>query len=64
MVLPLLAKLQCSKTDWMILMEVARALGKVPDKRSIRPLYDLDNMTLKKLKEAPSLGGLTVRHFG
>lgn len=45
-------------------MEVARALGKVPDKRSIRPLYDLDNMTLKKLKEAPILGGLTVRHFG
>ena len=62
MVLPLLAKLQNSKTDWMILTEVACALGKIPDKRAIQPLYDLDkklqairnpdNVTLKKLKEA------------
>ena len=45
-------------------MEVARALGKIPDKRSIQPMYDLDkklqatrdpdNITLKKLKEAVS----------
>ena len=61
-VLPLLAKLQDSKTDWAVLTEVAWALGKIPDKRSIQPLYDLDkklqairdpdNVTLKKLKEA------------
>jgi hypothetical protein len=59
---PLLAKLQDSKADWTVLTEVAWALGKVPDKRSIQPLYDLDkklqairdpdNATLKKLKEA------------
>lgn len=59
---PLLAKLQDAKTDWTVLTEVAWALGKVPDKRSIQPLYDLDkklqairdpdNTTLKKLKEA------------
>ncbi|WP_413934722.1 hypothetical protein [Nitrospira sp. BLG_1] len=46
----------------MILTEIASAFGKIPDKRSIQPLYDLDkklqairdpdNMTLKKLKEA------------
>lgn len=61
-VLPLLAKLQDSKTDWVVLTEVAWSLGKIPDKRSIQPLYDLDkklqairdpdNVTLKKLKEA------------
>ena len=61
-VLPLLAKLQDPKTDWTVLTEVAWALGKIPDKRSIQPLYDLDkklqairdpdNLTLKKLKEA------------
>ena len=61
-VLPLLAKLQDPKTDWTVLTEVAWALGKIPDKRSIHPLYDLDkklqairdpdNITLKKLKEA------------
>lgn len=61
-VLPLLAKLQDPKTDWTVLTEVAWALGKIPDKRSIQPLYDLDkklqairdpdNITLKKLKEA------------
>lgn len=61
-VLPLLAKLQDPKTDWTVLTEVAWALGKIPDKRAIQPLYDLDkrlqaiyepdNMTLKKLKEA------------
>ena len=61
-VLPLLAKLQDPKTDWTVLTEVAWALGKMPDKRSIQPLYDLDkklqaiyepdNMILKKLKEA------------
>lgn len=61
-VLPLLAKLQDPKTDWVVLTEVAWALGKIPDKRSIQPLYDLDkklqairdpdNVTLKKLKEA------------
>jgi hypothetical protein len=59
---PLLAKLQDSKTDWTVLTEVAWALGKIPDKRSIQPLYDLDkklqamrdpdNIALKKLKEA------------
>jgi hypothetical protein len=42
--------------------EVAWALGKIQDKRTIQPLYDLDknlqairdpnNMALKKLKEA------------
>ena len=61
-VLPLLAKLQDPKTDWTVLTEVAWALGKIPDKRSIQPLYDVDkklqairdpdNLTLKKLKEA------------
>ncbi len=61
-VLPLLTKLQDSKTDWTVLTEVAWALGKIPDKRSIQPLYDLDkklqairdpdNVTLRKLKEA------------
>lgn len=61
-VLPLLAKLQDPKTDWAVLTEVAWALGKIPDKRSIQPLYDLDkklqairdpdNVTLKRLKEA------------
>lgn len=59
---PLLAKLQDSKADWAVLTEVAWALGKIPDKRSIQPLYDLDkklqairdpdNVALKKLKEA------------
>lgn len=59
---PLLAKLQDPKTDWTVLTEVAWALGKIPDKRSIQPLYDLDkklqgirdpdNLQLKKLKEA------------
>lgn len=59
---PLLAKLQDPGTDWTVLTEVAWALGKVPDKRSIQPLYDLDkklqairdpdNVVLKKLKEA------------
>ncbi len=61
-VLPLLTKLQDQKTDWTVLTEVAWSLGKIPDKRSIQPLYDLDkklqairdpdNVTLKKLKEA------------
>jgi hypothetical protein len=61
-VLPLLAKLGDPKTDWSVLTEVAWSLGKIPDKRSIQPLYDLDkklqalrdpeNVTLKKLKEA------------
>ena len=59
---PLLAKLKDPKTDWSVLTEVAWALGKIPDKRSIEPLYDLDmklqavrdpeNVPLKKLKEA------------
>ncbi len=59
---PLLKKLQDSKTDWAVLTEVAWSLGKIPDKRSIQPLYDLDkklqairdpeNQQLKKLKEA------------
>ncbi len=59
---PLLAKLKDPKTDWSVLTEVAWALGKIPDKRSIQPLYDLDrklqtlrdpeNVPLKKLKEA------------
>lgn len=62
MVPPLLAKLQDPKTDWGVLTEMAWALGKIPGKRSIQPLYDLDkkrqairdpdNVTLKKLKEA------------
>jgi hypothetical protein len=59
---PLLAKLQDPKSDWGVLTEVAWALGKIPDKRSIEPLYaidkklqairDPDNVILKKLKEA------------
>jgi hypothetical protein len=59
---PLLVKLQDPKTDWAVLTEVAWSLGKIPDKRSIEPLYNLDrklqairdpdNVTLKKLKEA------------
>jgi hypothetical protein len=59
---PLLVKLQDPKTDWVVLTEVAWALGKIPDKRSIEPLYALDrklqairdpeDMKLKKLKEA------------
>lgn len=59
---PLLVKLQDPKTDWSVLTEVAWSLGKIPDKRSIQPLYDLDkklqalrdpeNVPLKKLKEA------------
>jgi HEAT repeat protein len=59
---PLLAKLKDPKTDWSVLTEVAWALGKIPDKQSIQPLYDLDkklqamrdpeNVSLKKLKEA------------
>jgi hypothetical protein len=61
-VAPLLAKLKDPKTDWSVLTEVAWALGKIPDKRSIEPLQDLDrklqalrdpeNVPLKKLKEA------------
>jgi hypothetical protein len=61
-VLPLLAKLKDPKTDWSVLTEVAWALGKIPDKRSIQPLQDLDkklqamrdpeNVSLKKLIEA------------
>ena len=60
--LPLLEILKDPNTDWMLLTEIAWALGKMPDKRSIEPLYALDrklqamrdpeNMTLKKLKEA------------
>ncbi len=59
---PLLARLKDPKTDWSVLTEVAWSLGKIPDKRSIQPLYDLDkklqamrdpeNIQLKKLKEA------------
>lgn len=59
---PLLEVLKNPDTDWVLLTEVAWALGKVPDKRSIQPLYDLDrklqamrdpdNVPLKKLKEA------------
>jgi len=59
---PLLEVLKKPDTDWAILTEVAWALGKIPDKRSIQPLYDLDkklqsmrdpdNQALKKLKEA------------
>ncbi|MEO6308000.1 MAG: HEAT repeat domain-containing protein, partial [Nitrospiraceae bacterium] len=61
-VTPLLAKLKDPKTDWSVLTEVAWALGKIPDKRSIQPLQDLDkklqairdpeNVSLKKLIEA------------
>ncbi|MCG3778179.1 MAG: hypothetical protein JW388_0890 [Nitrospira sp.] len=59
---PLLTKLTDPKTDWSVLTEVAWALGKIPDKRSIEPLYSLDaelqkmydpeNVPLKKLKAA------------
>jgi len=59
---PLLVTLQDPKTDWSVLTEAAWALGKIPDKRSIQPLQDLDrklqtlrdpeNVQLKKLKEA------------
>jgi len=59
---PLLEVLANPNTDWTLLTEVAWALGKMPDKRSIEPLYALDrklqamrdpeNMKLKKLKEA------------
>ena len=59
---PLLAKLKDPKTDWSVLTEVAWSLGKIPDKRSIEPLQDLDrklqamrdpeNVSLKKLIEA------------
>ena len=59
---PLLEKLQKADTDWIVLTEVAWSLGKIPDKRSIQPLYELDkrlqlmrepdNQQLKKLKEA------------
>ncbi len=59
---PLLDVLKKPDTDWILLTEVAWALGKIPDKRSIQPLYDLDkkleamrdpeNQALKKLKEA------------
>jgi hypothetical protein len=61
-VAPLLAKLNDPKTDWSVLTEVAWALGKIPDRRSIEPLYSLDrklqairdpdNLPLRKLKEA------------
>ena len=59
---PLLEILKDPNTDWTLLTEVAWSLGKMPDKRSIEPLYALDrklqamrdpeNMKLKKLKEA------------
>jgi hypothetical protein len=59
---PLLAKLEDPKTDWSVLMEVAWSLGKIGDKRSVQPLYNLnkklqavrdpDNVQLKKLQEA------------
>jgi len=59
---PLLAKLRDPKTDWSVLTEVAWALGKIPDKRSIEPLYELEkkleamrdpeSVPLKRLKEA------------
>ena len=62
MVPPLLAKLQDPKTDWTAPTEVAWSLSKIPEKRSIQPLYaldkkpqaarDPDNMMVKKLKEA------------
>ncbi|HYM37576.1 MAG TPA: HEAT repeat domain-containing protein [Nitrospiraceae bacterium] len=61
-VVPLLEVLKDPNTDWTLLTEVAWSLGKMPDKRSIEPLYALDrklqamrdpeNMKLKKLKEA------------
>lgn len=61
-VLPLLEILKDPNTDWTLLTEIAWALGKMPDKRSIEPLYALDrklqklrdpeDMKLKKLKEA------------
>lgn len=59
---PLLEILKDPNTEWTLLTEVAWSLGKMPDKRSIEPLYALDrklqamrdpeNIKLKKLKEA------------
>ena len=59
---PLLAKFKDPKTDWFVLTEVAWALGKIPDKRSVQPLYNLnkklqalrepENVPLRKLQEA------------
>lgn len=59
---PLLEVLKKQDTDWAVLTEVAWSLGKIPDKRSIQPLYDLDkklqalrdpdDLALKNLKEA------------
>jgi len=57
MALPLLTKLQDSKTDCTVLTEVAWALGKIPDKRSIQPLYDLD----KKLRAIRDPDNVTSR---
>jgi len=59
---PLLEKLRKTDTGWVVLTEVAWSLGRIPDKRSIQPLYELDkrlqsiresdDQQLKKLKEA------------
>jgi HEAT repeat protein len=60
-VLPLLEMLDAPGIDMSVQTEIAWALGKMPDKRSIEPLYALDRKLqairsedpkLKKLKEA------------
>lgn len=60
-VLPLLEMLNAPGIDMEVQTEIAWALGKIPDKRSIEPLYALDRKLqalrsedpkLKKLKEA------------
>lgn len=60
-VLPLLEMLDAPGIDMAVQTEIAWALGKMPDKRSIEPLYALDRKLqamrsddpkLKKLKEA------------
>jgi hypothetical protein len=41
----------------MVLTEVAWALGKIPDKRAIQPLYDLD----KKLQAIRAPDNVTLK---
>ena len=57
---PLLAKLKDPKSDWTVLTEVAWALGKIPDKRSIEPLYELDRK-LQALRDSESIPLKTLK---